>query len=110
MKFLVDAQLPPALARWLASQGHDAVHVGDIDLLSASDKKIWDYAIQSNQVILTKDEDFSIWLGMSDSSHPRVVWLRMGNIRKAELLRWFKDLLPHILSALENGERLVEVG
>jgi len=25
MRFLVDAQLPPALARWLAAQGHEAV-------------------------------------------------------------------------------------
>jgi predicted nuclease of predicted toxin-antitoxin system len=24
MRFLIDAQLPPALARWLAAQGHEA--------------------------------------------------------------------------------------
>jgi len=27
MKFIVDAQLPPSLADWLALKGHDAVHV-----------------------------------------------------------------------------------
>jgi predicted nuclease of predicted toxin-antitoxin system len=27
MRFLIDAQLPPALARWLAERGHEAVHV-----------------------------------------------------------------------------------
>lgn len=32
MRFLVDAQLPPALARWLAAQGHEAEHVGDIGM------------------------------------------------------------------------------
>jgi predicted nuclease of predicted toxin-antitoxin system len=32
MRFLVDAQLPPALARWLAAQGHEAAHVGDLGL------------------------------------------------------------------------------
>jgi predicted nuclease of predicted toxin-antitoxin system len=31
MRFLVDAQLPPALANWLAAQGHDAAHVADLD-------------------------------------------------------------------------------
>jgi predicted nuclease of predicted toxin-antitoxin system len=30
MRFLVDAQLPPALAQWLASHGHDAMHVTDL--------------------------------------------------------------------------------
>lgn len=29
MRFLVDAQLPPALARWLAAKSHETVHVGD---------------------------------------------------------------------------------
>ncbi len=29
MRFLVDAQLPPALARWLAANGHAAEHVAD---------------------------------------------------------------------------------
>jgi uncharacterized protein (DUF433 family) len=32
MRFLVDAQLPPALARWRASQGHVAEHVADCKL------------------------------------------------------------------------------
>lgn len=26
MKFLVDAQLPPALARWIVAQGHATAH------------------------------------------------------------------------------------
>lgn len=30
MRFLIDAQLPVALARWLAAGGHEAAHVGDL--------------------------------------------------------------------------------
>ena len=32
MRFLVDNQLPAALARWLTAQGHDAIHVLDVAL------------------------------------------------------------------------------
>jgi predicted nuclease of predicted toxin-antitoxin system len=32
MRFVVDAQLPPALARYLSSLGHDAEHVFDLDM------------------------------------------------------------------------------
>jgi len=32
MRFLVDAQLPPALARTLEAGGHEAEHVADIGL------------------------------------------------------------------------------
>ena len=29
MRFLVDAQLPPRLCRWLADKGHESIHVMD---------------------------------------------------------------------------------
>ncbi len=40
MRFLIDAQLPPALARLLASHGHVAEHVADIGLRDADDSPI----------------------------------------------------------------------
>lgn len=40
MYLVVDAQLPPALARWLAGQGEAAEHLADLGLLSASDEEI----------------------------------------------------------------------
>ena len=43
---LVDAQLPPALARWLEAQGQHAEHVADRQLLAASDQEIWAYALR----------------------------------------------------------------
>jgi predicted nuclease of predicted toxin-antitoxin system len=57
MRFLVDAQLPPALARWLASQNHEAQHVADIGMAEASDTAIWEKAMSTKSVIITKDED-----------------------------------------------------
>jgi predicted nuclease of predicted toxin-antitoxin system len=64
MRFLVDAQLPPALARFLAANGHEAQHLADLGLQAASDAVIWDAAPSSKSAIVTKDEDFanrSIW-------------------------------------------------
>jgi predicted nuclease of predicted toxin-antitoxin system len=42
MKFIVDAQLPPALARFLAAKGEDVVHVLDVQMMESSDSQIWD--------------------------------------------------------------------
>ncbi|MFE3446640.1 DUF5615 family PIN-like protein [Nocardia sp. NPDC059180] len=50
MRFVVDAQLPPAVARVLAEDGHDAVHVCDIGLLSAPDIEIWAEALRRDPV------------------------------------------------------------
>ena len=46
MKFVVDAQLPPALARLLREAGCDAFAVREIGLREASDAEIWRYAVR----------------------------------------------------------------
>ncbi len=55
MRFLVDAQLPPALARWIDTQGHEARHVADLGMTGASDRSIWDKAIELKTDIVSKD-------------------------------------------------------
>ena len=108
MKFIVDAQLPPALAHVLINLGIEAQHVFDIGLASAEDDAIWRYAENSHAVIVTKDEDFAVRRAMN-SAGPIIVWIRLGNSTKQELLRWFSQLFPDILSAINAGETLIEV-
>jgi predicted nuclease of predicted toxin-antitoxin system len=59
LRFLVDAQLPPALARWIRAQGQDADHVADVGLLDAPDTSVWDLAIRQGYAVITKDRDFA---------------------------------------------------
>jgi predicted nuclease of predicted toxin-antitoxin system len=59
VKFLIDNQLPPALANWLISHGHEALHVLDVGLADAKDEKIREYAAANSLALITKDEDFS---------------------------------------------------
>lgn len=43
MKFLIDNQLPPALARLIRLDlGAEAAHVADIGLRDATDTELWD--------------------------------------------------------------------
>ncbi len=83
-RFLVDAQLPPALVRWLSGQGYEAAHVFDLGLAGADDRLIWKRAADTGAVIITKDEDFALRRTLEDIG-PAVVWLRLGNTRKAAL-------------------------
>jgi predicted nuclease of predicted toxin-antitoxin system len=76
MKFLVDAQLPPALARWLSAKGHTAEHVGDNGMQASPDTAIWDYALREGAAIVTKDEDFAQRKDMTEIG-PVVVWIRL---------------------------------
>ncbi|MBS0184516.1 MAG: DUF5615 family PIN-like protein [Nitrospira sp.] len=45
MNFLIDAQLPPALARLIISLGHGAVHVEEVGILLSTDQAIWNYGV-----------------------------------------------------------------
>lgn len=108
MRFLVDAQLPPALARWLVERGHAAEHVFDQGMAAADDRIIWDYALATGAVIITKDEDFAIRRALA-AEGPSVAWVRRGNTRRRELLTWVESRLPAVLEALERGEPLIEI-
>lgn len=108
MKFLVDAQLPPALAHWLREQGYEARHVEDVGLRDADDSLIGDYALSTCAVIVTKDEDFASRAARSFNS-PIIVWLRVGNATNRALLQWWSPRRPQILKLLNEGQRLIEV-
>ncbi len=108
MRFLVDAQLPPALARQLVASGHDATHVSEIGLLTASDREIWRYAAESRVALITKDEDF-VTMRALRSEGPAIIWVRLGNTNKRQLLSRFVEVLPSIISALERNETVIEI-
>ena len=68
MRFLVDAQLPPALARRIQSLGHDAEHVADCGLSTATDAEIRTQAEKTGAALVTKD-DPAIYLSFSAPPH-----------------------------------------
>jgi predicted nuclease of predicted toxin-antitoxin system len=108
VKFLVDAQLPPALARWIASQRHQAAHVFDLGFHTADDPVIWERARNDEAVIISKDEDFvDHWLL---SSQPvSFVWIRKGNCSNSALVAWLEPLWSDAVKRLEQGEKFIEL-
>lgn len=105
MRFLVDAQLPPALCGWLRERGHEAVHVFEIGLVAASDQAIAAHAETDGTVLLSKDEDF-VTLRLPDRF--AFLWLRCGNATNRALAGWLEARWDRIEALLESGERFVE--
>ncbi|WP_245515343.1 hypothetical protein [Rhizobium deserti] len=56
----------------------------------------------------SKDEDFAQRKNLVEGG-PSVVWIRLPNSPRADLLAWFEKALPELLSALERGDTLVEI-
>ena len=109
MRFLVDAQLPPSLARFLTTIGEEAIACRDVGLRDADDGEIWRFAIAGGWCIVTKDEGFAV-RHMTQAGGPQVVWLRIGNSTNPVLFQWLEPLWPEIIRELRMGQGLVEVG
>lgn len=97
MKFVVDHQLPPALARFLESQGHSAYHVRELGLKEADDL-----------VVVSKDEDFFFFASVPNAA-AKLIWVRVGNCRTHFLLEKFRIRLPQIIASFEARSHVVEV-
>lgn len=108
MKFLIDANLPIRLARWLESQGHDAQHVAELpDGYETIDRLVWETADTEGRVVISKDVDFRDRQILTGSPK-HLLRLRVGNIANADLIDLFTDRLADIIAALSSG-RYVEL-
>ena len=110
MKLWLDAQLPPALARWINEQAIalEAIPVRNIGLRDASDHDIFFKARLAGALVMTKDQDFVQLLG-TQGPPPKVIWLRLGNSNNAVLQAVQSTTLPKAIELLEGGEPWVEI-
>lgn len=79
MRFLVDADLSPSVTARLIEAGFSARHVGDLNMLRASDEAILDRAAADGDVVVTADSDFGMLLASRQSAEPSVILLRHVN-------------------------------
>jgi predicted nuclease of predicted toxin-antitoxin system len=97
VKFLLDANLSPEVARLLREAGHDAIHVGDIGLLSAPDPEIMAAAAKEDRILLTADADFGALLALGSLASPSVLLLRSADhLRPNEQAELIAANLPQI--------------
>ncbi len=103
MRFIVDNAVSPSLARGLAAQGHDAIHVRDIGMASASDEEIFELAAQQDRIIISADTDFGTLLAFRLSSKPSFILFRQTDKRPASQLRMLLTHLSQLEKDLEDG-------
>jgi predicted nuclease of predicted toxin-antitoxin system len=97
MKLLFDQNLSFKLCGKLAALYPDSSHVKQEGLNTADDKVVWQFALDNDFVIVTKDSDFD-GLSALNGHPPKVIRLRCGN-----------QSTSHIESILrQNHSRIVQ--
>lgn len=102
-RFLIDVNLPYKFSIWL---GDEFSHMRDIGE-DWTDSQIWQYARGHDMVIVSKDADFSD-RAMITAPPPRVVHIRLGNMRMRDFHGLLSQLWPTI-ATLSQYNRLVRV-
>ena len=108
MRFLIDQQLPLALVGFFQGKGCESQHVLQIGMESAPDLYICQYALDQNQIIVSKDQDF-FYLSQSQGVSVRLLWVRLGNCRKQALLAALSQHWVEISGYFDAGDRVVEL-
>lgn len=104
MKLLIDANLSPSITAGLAEASFEAVHVGEVDLLTASDAAIVEYARAKDLVVVTVDSDFAAMLAIEGAERPSVVQLRdVAELGPTAHLALLVDNLGAVADDIEVG-------
>lgn len=108
MKFIIDAQLPPALSKYLTSRGFDAIHTDDMPMKElTTDNEIREIALKEDRIVITKDSDFLDSYYIS-SVPKKLLLISTGNIKNKHLLSLFESSVEKILE-LFNDHSLIEM-
>lgn len=74
MKFLIDECVTPQLAERLRELGHDAAHVGDLNMRGATDAHVLKRALDEGRILVTQDvHDFTGLIGDGTTDHPGLI-------------------------------------
>jgi predicted nuclease of predicted toxin-antitoxin system len=90
VKLLFDNNLSPSLSRSLEQFFPYSVHCTNLQLDSANDLTIWNFAKEKEFTIVTKDSDFNALITIFGFP-PKVLWIRRGNCSTKEIEKLLID-------------------
>jgi len=99
MRFLVDENVVPTVARWLRQQNHDVFSVYE-QARGMEDEEVIHLAFVENRILITGDKDFGEKVYRESLPHCGVILLRLVDERPTTKIRVIEQLIEYHGAAL----------
>ena len=108
MKFLIDEDLSPRVARYLCEHFcFDAIAVRDRGLLGSTDSEVLDYAFAEDRILVTANiRDFEKFASLVEV-HAGIVMVREGDLLVAEQIDLIANVVRVLIAESETGKDLI---
>ena len=106
-RFVVDENLPQEVASWLSSQGFCAEHIAQVSLRGAPDDQVFHYAQQQGAILVTRDKDFVDKRRFPSGTHYGIMFLRLKNWRRQNILRRLQEALAQLSGQSLQGKLVI---
>ena len=103
VRLLFDRNLSPQLKRILSDLYPQSLHVADLEMETAADTVIWEYASARGLVVVTKDADYRD-LSISRGHPPKVVLIRSGNCPTMEVAALLRERYDDLLAFYQDEQ------
>ena len=108
MKFIIDEDLSPRVARYLCQEFcYDAIAVRDRGLLGATDPEVLEYAFEEDRILVTANiRDFEK-LATAVEIHAGIVLIQDGDLLAAEQIELMAVVVRVLQAEINTGRDLV---
>jgi len=108
MVFIIDAHLPYIIVQQIEALGYEAIHTCDLEMGNKTpDELINELAVKRKATVVNKYADFYNTF-LLHRKPPKLVMVKVGNMRLKDLRVLFEVSLPKIINAL-SGYDLIEL-
>lgn len=97
LSLLLDENIAPSVAVHLATEGINAVHVRDRDMLGASDAEVLERSYVEDRVLVTKNVDDFVALARTRDLHAGIILIERGDLLRNEQLASIRSAYHFIL-------------
>jgi len=113
MKFIIDENTGPGVARWLVQKGYTVLSVYK-EARGIDDEEVLKRACQGDYILITCDKDFGSLIFRERRTHRGVILLRLKDDRTKCKIEILEKLLLHYGSQIDNNfvvatEKLVRI-